>query len=46
MRIKYETITLKTILNLVDLFPNYDIICDGDTKEIVFKEKIKEKVKN
>lgn len=41
MRIRYEKITLYSILMLKDLFPDYDIICDGDMKEIIFKRKLK-----
>lgn len=41
MRIRYEKITLYSILMLEDLFPDYDIICDGDMKEIIIKEKVK-----
>lgn len=45
MRIKYERITLESILMMIDLFPDYNIICDGDLKEIIFKEKTSEEKK-
>lgn len=41
MRIRYEKITLESILLMIDLFPNYDFLCDGDMKEIIIKEKVK-----
>ena len=41
MRIRYDKITIESILMLMDLFPDYDIICDGDMKEIIIKEKVK-----
>ena len=41
MRIRYEKITLESILLMVDLFPDYDFLCDGDSKEIIIKEKVK-----
>lgn len=43
MRIRYDKITLESIELMKDLFPDYDIICDGDNKEIIMKEKIKVK---
>ena len=42
MRIKYDKITLESIILLMDLFPDYNFICDGDSKEIVIKEKVKD----
>ena len=42
MRINYENITLKTILNLIEIFPDYKFICDGDEKVIILKEKSKD----
>lgn len=41
MRIRYEKITMQNIILLVDLFPNYDFILDGDMKELIIKEKVK-----
>ena len=41
MRIRYDKITIESILMIEDLFPDYDIICDGDLKEIIIKEKVK-----
>lgn len=42
MRLRYEKITLESILMMIDLFPDYNFICDGDNKEIIIKEKTKE----
>ncbi len=42
MRIRYDKITIESILMIQDLFPDYNIICDGDMKEIIIKEKLKE----
>lgn len=42
MRLRYEKITLESILMMIDLFPDYNFICDGDKKEIIIKEKTKE----
>ena len=41
MRIRYEKITLESILLMIDLFPDYDFLCDGDMKEIIIKKKVK-----
>ena len=41
MRIRYDKITIESIIMIQDLFPDYDIICDGDSKEIIIKEKVK-----
>lgn len=41
MRIRYDKITIESIIMIQDLFPDYDIICDGDLKEIIIKEKVK-----
>ena len=40
MRINYNNITIKTLLDLMEILPNYDLICDGDSKEIIIKEKV------
>ena len=42
MRIRYDNITIETILFMMELFPDYNFICDGDMKEIVIKEKCKD----
>lgn len=46
MRIKYDRITLESILMMMELFPDYNIVCDGDSKEIILKEKTSEEKKN
>lgn len=46
MRIRYDKITIESILMIQELFPDYNIICDGDMKEIILKEKTKEEKKN
>jgi hypothetical protein len=45
MRIRYEKITLESILMMIDLFPDYNFICDGDRKELIIKEKSSEEKK-
>ena len=43
MRINYDNITLKTLIDLMEILPNYVFICDGDSKEIIIKEKVNDK---
>lgn len=42
MRINYKDLTIKELLNLIEILPDYNFICDGDTKEIIIKEKNKD----
>lgn len=42
MRISYSDIKLITLEDLMDILPGYVFICDGDSKEIIIKEKTKD----
>lgn len=43
IEIKYEDITLKSLLNLIEVLPGYVFKCDGDRKVIIVKEKVNDK---
>lgn len=43
MVIDYKDITFNSLMVIIDLFPEYDFICDGDKKIIYAKEKTHEK---
>ena len=42
MRLSYDNITFNSLMDLIDLFPNYDFICNADERVIIMKEKTKD----
>lgn len=42
IRISYENLKISSLIDFMELLPEYNFICDGDRKEIIIKEKTKD----